>query len=254
MEFTDGTTKTLVDDWTGPDSTRIPDHEELGPGFDPNLHWTGETRFQIIDRHRPAIRLRTKTSDFETPRLRDERRRREDRTRHEERRDDDIRFPAVLRGDVLGDPAVPRASDPQNETEDYWARNGFLWIRYHVVPRARLFIPTERDPTGPNLERLRPQRITHFVRADRPGDATQLRRDEWNTEDDAANQQDMSTDLGGLWTGRTVFEEIVDDPDLNEPEHTDAANRPKAVRQPLKPTFQEKRLHRLTHLPFSIMV
>ena len=69
MEFTDGATKTLVDDWTGPDSTRIPDHEELGPGVDPNLHWTGETRFQIIDRHRPAIRLRTKTSDFETPRL-----------------------------------------------------------------------------------------------------------------------------------------------------------------------------------------
>ena len=99
-----------------------------------------------------------------------------------------------LRREATTYPA-PRDVDP---TEDYWIREGNLWKRAHIVPRATLYVP-QQTMDGPDITKVVPERTTfvHPTSGIRP----------FRIDDDGTTKQ--SATLNIEWTGSTNFEETT---------------------------------------------
>ena len=90
---------------------------------------------------------------------------------------------------------------PTNSTaplmEDYWVKDGRLWVRFHVLPRTTKYVP-QAGPGATSLDQLADRRDTYVVKPDDP--LVDKQTDHWRT--DNANQE-----IPYEWTGRTVFYE-----------------------------------------------
>lgn len=95
-----------------------------------------------------------------------------------------------------GDSEASGSGEKKDEVKYFWVQTEKLWVRHHVAPRRRLFDPTAETLLPFDLESITTSRITAvYVGAHKP----EARQDAWTKKSDAA------TDLGYMWTGRTVF-------------------------------------------------
>ena len=241
IRYPDGSEFEIVDRWDEADSHRpVMDEDSENRS---HLHWTGSTTFRHVDHAKPARRLRGKQplirsraeqhiEQLPPPTLRRQQRRLDDR-------------PTSTHDDDMHD--IVRFAKQYDDDEDRWERQGTTWIRHHVVPRAKLFVPTD-EPNGPDPAHLTPARETHYRLADCDTDELTTRRDVWNTGDDAFDRLDLSHENMGLWIGRTIFFDL--DTPLADSEYTDLARNARMLPTPLQPTANEIQIHNLTHLPF----
>ena len=60
---------------------------------------------------------------------------------------------------------------PTNPTvplmEDYWVKDGQLWVRFHVLPQTTKYVP-KAGPGAPSLDQLEDRRDTYVVKPDDP--------------------------------------------------------------------------------------
>ncbi|CAE7254846.1 RE2 [Symbiodinium natans] len=140
--------------------------------------------------------------------------------------------------------------DPQtNEayTHDTWVQLPTMWIRLHRQPRKNLFVPSERSEGGPNLSELSKARVT--IQLDDHG-SMKVDEDDWTLE--GADRDVVEPFACG---GATCFEKrdlyVKEIPEVAEPDLFEtSARRPRGLPAPSEPTLTERKEHELTHLPF----
>ena len=126
--------------------------------------------------------------------------------------------------------------------QDYWSHEGYLWVRHHVKPRSRLFVPLNQLG-GPPIDRLKPTRKTR-VRPICEDPSTSIDpyyiEDVWNTGDIFKDEKDLTQGGNPQWLGATQFQEIdqVEEGVVLDvgPGSTESAQQAKGLRVPNLPT------------------
>ena len=116
------------------------------------------------------------------------------------RMDDDTLIPeeTTTKESTESSPAPPPGLEHvQPELADYWKREGNKWVRYHKIPRRKLFNPAE-TLDGPDVTRLLDERVT-ATRYD--NGTTEVHTDNWKD----VERQNYETPVE--WIGTTTFTE-----------------------------------------------
>ncbi len=148
--------------------------------------------------------------------------------------------------------------DAVERKDDYWSKHGQLWVRHHVVPRTTLYAPAT-EPNEPNVDLLHSSRKTYMVTANgEAGSST----DDWRYNRDCipgllADQPKIVFEFTGtssfmepLDLNPQVKLEVTEELARPLPKPTSQAQKARAPPTPKEPTWQERELHELTHLPF----
>ena len=105
----------------------------------------------------------------------------------------------VARLNLVARSASPAEMDEENvilPTEDHWIENEHYWIRQHVQPRRKLYIPNDGD-NGPDQSTLTGRRLTKVSYDD---ETTCRLEDYWHGGKEA--EKSLVKD----WTGQTFLE------------------------------------------------
>ena len=239
LEYADGTTETLVENWRA-----LKD-----PKCKAKQRFTGKTVFKLNSTS-TGRRIREKTSTFPQPSTLQTKEPQQEAAKEKHPRvvtfEDTFKERLAQAGagtlDELKTTLVSQLSeqDPSTQqlyTHDIWLNLPTFWVRMHYVERETLFVP--EDPHFE--EQLGDGRMTLFARPEQPP--------EWHCDD---------WRRGGFGTGvepfvgATCFEKALFEAENAEPEADDfVAQRPRGIKQPYEPTLTERLEHELTHLPFK---
>ena len=135
--------------------------------------------------------------------------------------------------------------DPQTGeayVHDTWAELPTMWVRLHRVPRATLFVPGEQLQGGPVLSDLSGARVT-ITLGDYGG--VMLSEDVWTSVGEKPLAVEMVRGATCLEKKDLLLREMpeVADPDLYE----SSARRPKGLPAPAEPTLTERRTRARTY-------
>ena len=113
-------------------------------------------------------------------------------------------------GSSRPEPAPPSAaaSAAAAPARDYWVETETTWIRYHVTPRRRYFVPSDEPEGGPRAADLTKIRETHIVFVN---GTTDSRRHDWTSSEWRVKS------IGKQWKGRSVFFKLTPTPKAPEP-------------------------------------
>ena len=102
-------------------------------------------------------------------------------------------------GPAAGDGA-PQPGAPAVPTGDYWRETPTSWIRYHLEPRMKLYVP-DFESGGPARDSLLPTRSSHmdFISDGK----SRVNHDNW------LDPHASKTKQRGHWTGRTIFSKAI---------------------------------------------
>ena len=116
--------------------------------------------------------------------------------------------------DVLENSGAPAATT--NTNVDHWINQGSTWVRYHILGRKELFIPT-MSLDGPDLGYLEDKRVTTKKQLD---GTTEMVEDNW---------REHSSTSETLWTGITVFMEKASFPQIVMSDCVEEVHAPRAL-------------------------